>query len=108
MESALYSLFLVLRRHLVIGQFFSAQFFSAFHWSPSIGKPPMTGLLHQDYRIIRCVLLVTINQQTLYDSGILRQDYGIIPGLPMDHTRFADWVKNWVVYLLKQTKTMLT
>ena len=32
------------------------------------------------------VSFVTINQQTLYDSGILRQDYGNIRGLPVDPT----------------------
>ena len=41
------------RKHLVIS------FYAAFHWSPSIGKPRM------------------------YDSGILRQDHGIIRGLPI-------------------------
>ena len=34
--------------------------------------------------------LVTINQQTSNDSGMLRQNYGIIGGLPVYHTRFAD------------------
>ena len=29
--------------------------------------------------------------------GIIRQDYVIIQGLPMNHTRFADWVTIWVV-----------
>ena len=36
--------------------------------------------------------LVTIDRQTSYASGILHQYHGIIRGLPMDHTRFADWV----------------
>ena len=31
------------------------------------------------------VSLVIINRQTSYDSGILRQDYGIIRSLPMNH-----------------------
>ena len=30
--------------------------------------------------------LEIINRQTTYDSGILRQDYGIIRALPMEHT----------------------
>ena len=34
-----------------------------FHWSPSVGKPHMTGIFHQDY--------------------------GIIRGLPMNRTRFS-------------------
>ena len=38
------------------------------------------------------ISLVTINWQTLYDSGILCQDCGIIRSLPMNHTGFADWV----------------
>ena len=33
------------------------------------------------------VPLVTINRQTSYDSGILRQGYGIIRGLPTGSTR---------------------
>ena len=36
------------------------------------------------------VPLVTINQQTLYDSCLLSQDYGIIRGLPMNHRKFAN------------------
>ena len=35
------------------------------------------------------VSLVTINRQTSFDFGILRQDYRIIQGLLMNHTRFA-------------------
>ena len=50
------------------------------------------------------ILLVTVNRETLYDSGILCQDYGVIQGLPMDHTRFADRITIWVVHLPKQTK----
>ena len=34
------------------------------------------------------VSLGTINRQTSFDSGILRQDYGLIRGLPMNHSRF--------------------
>ena len=33
------------------------------------------------------VRLVTINRQTSYDSGILRQGYGNIRGLPIGSTR---------------------
>ena len=44
------------------------------------------------------VSLVTINWQTSYDSDILRQDSGIIQGLPMNHTRFADWVIGLYIY----------
>ena len=51
------------------------------------------------------VSFVTINRQTSYDSGIFRQDYGIIRGLPMNHTRFADWVTMWVVHLPERTET---
>ena len=42
--SALYSIqfWSVLRKHLVIGHFSLFSFFSAFHWSSSIGKPRMT------------------------------------------------------------------
>ena len=34
------------------------------------------------------ISLVTINQQTSYDSGILRQDYEFVRGLSMNHTRY--------------------
>ena len=50
------------------------------------------------------VSLVTINRQTSYDSGILRQDNRIIRGLPMNYTKFVDWVTIWVVHLLERTK----
>ena len=51
------------------------------------------------------VSLVSISWQTLYGSGILHQDNRIIRDLPMDHTRFADWVSIWVVHLIQeQTK----
>ena len=38
------------------------------------------------------ISLVTINRQTSYDSGILRQEYmyGTIRGMLMNHTGFAD------------------
>ena len=45
---------------------------------------------------------VIVNRPTSYDSGILRQDYGSIQGLPMKHTNFADWVTIWVVHLPKR------
>ena len=38
--------------------------------------------------VFLCFSLVTINQQTSYYSDNLRQDYGILRGLLMDHTRF--------------------
>ena len=38
------------------------------------------------------VSLVTINQQTSYDFGILRQDDRIVKCLPMNQMRFADYV----------------
>ena len=50
------------------------------------------------------VSLATIHRQTSYDSDILRQDYGFIRGLPMDHNRLADWVTIWIVNLPKQPK----
>ena len=56
--SALYSI--KLRKQLVIGQFSFSSIFLSFS-------------------------MVTINSQTSHDSGILRQDYGIILGLPMGH-----------------------
>ena len=49
--------------------------------------------------------LVTINQQTIYNSGILRQDYRIIQDLAMHYMRFADWVTIWVVHLPEWTET---
>ena len=47
------------------------------------------------------VSLVTINQQTSYDFGILRQDDRIVKCLPMNQMRFADYVTIWVVHLPK-------
>ena len=93
----------VLRKHLVIGQFSSFGFFSAFYWSPW-GRKPHIFLVSfiktsESYK----VSLVTISWQKSYDSGILREDCGIIQGLPMIHTRFADWVNICVVYLLELT-----
>ena len=45
----------------------------------------MTSLSFVESTESYAVSLVTINRQTSYDSGILRQDYGIIRGLPMIH-----------------------
>ena len=61
------------------------QLFSAFHWSPSIGKPRMTPVSFVKTPESYEVSLVTINRQTSYDSGILRQDYGIIRRLPTNN-----------------------
>ena len=44
------------------------------------------------------VSLVTINQQTSFDFGILRQDDRIVKCLPMNQMRFADYVTIWVVH----------
>ena len=79
------------------------------------------------FQFCLCFSLVTISRQTSYDSGILRQDhgilrgcichhqsanygirrqdYGIIRGLPMNRTRFADLVTMWVVHLPEWTET---
>ena len=66
--------------------------------------------------------MVTSNWQYLYDSGVLlktiesntvslvtinrqnsyHQDYGSIQGLPINCTRFADWVMILVVHLMSQ------
>ena len=43
------------------------------------------------------VSLVTINRQNSY-----HQDYGSIQGLPINCTRFADWVMILVVHLMSQ------
>ena len=80
------------------------KFFSVFHGTPSSTKPIMTPVSFVKTTKSYGVSLVTINLQTLYESGILRQDYGFIRNLPMDHTRFADWVTIWVVHLLKRTE----
>ena len=79
-------------------RYWSVQFvrfvFSAFHWSPSIGKPHMTPVFfvkttnHTRFHWS----VVIINRKTSYESGIFRQDYGIIRGLPMNHTRLPIWV----------------
>ena len=65
-----------------------------------IGKPSITLL-----NFIMIAESYEINRQTSYDSGILRPEYRIIQGLPMNHTRFADWVTNWVVHLPERTET---
>ena len=41
--------------------------------------------------------MVTIHRQNSYDSGILRQNYGIIRGLPMNHTKSADAASDQIV-----------
>ena len=34
-----------------------------------------------------------------YDTGNLRQNYGLIRGLPLNHTMFADWaISGWYIY----------
>ena len=67
-------------------------FFSAFHWSLSIGKPRTIPVSFVKTTEPLEVSLVTINRQTSLDSGILRQDYRIIRGLPLNPTRCDDWV----------------
>ena len=63
--------------------YWSVQFFSAFHWWPSLGKPPMTPAPFVKTTELYNVPLVNINRQTSYDFDILRQDYRIIRGLPI-------------------------
>ena len=62
-----------LGKYLVSGQFS----FSVFHWSPSTGKPRVTPVPFTKTMESYKVSLVTSNQQTLYDSSILHQGYGI-------------------------------
>ena len=49
--------------------------------------------------------MVTIKAQTYYDFGILRQDYEIIRGLPMTHTRVFDCVTPMIWVVPEQTET---
>ena len=51
------------------------------------------------------VWLITINRQTSYVFGILCRDYGIIWGLPMNPTGFADLDSIKVEDLLELTET---
>ena len=48
--------------------------------------------------------MVTTNRRASYDAGILRQDYEVIRGLPMNHTRFADCDTILVVHLPERTE----
>ena len=75
------------RKHLVIGLL---GFLCDFYWSPSIGKPRMTPVFFVKTTQSYEVKLVTINRQTSYDSGIRRQDYGLIRGLPVNRARLVD------------------
>ena len=59
----------------------SVNFCSAFHCSPSIGKPRMTPVSFVKTTETYEVSLVTINRQTSHDYGILL-DYGITLGSP--------------------------
>ena len=52
------------------------------------------------------VSLVTINRQTSYSSGILRQDFGIKRVLAMDHKRFADLGTFLVLQLPERAETI--
>ena len=63
--------------------YWSVQSFSVFHWSPLISKPRMTLVFFVKTTESYKVSFVTCNRQTSYDSGILRQDSGIIQGLPI-------------------------
>ena len=67
--------FIGLRKHLVIGQF---AFLCVFYWLPSVGKTRMIPVFFVKTTESYEVSLVTINRQTSYESGILRQDYGHI------------------------------
>ena len=53
-------------------------FFSGFHWSSPIGKCRLTPVSLVDTTESYKVSLATLNRQTSYDPGILRQDYKII------------------------------
>ena len=53
-------------------------FFSAFYWIVSISKHPTSPLASVKSTKSYEASLVTINRQTSYDSGILRQHYKIV------------------------------
>ena len=81
--------------------YWSFYFFSAFNWSPSLGNSCVSGIFYVSKLQYHEVSLVTINQQTSYDFGILRQDDRIVKCLPMNQMRFADYVTISVVHLPK-------
>ena len=78
-----------------LGNFRFSLLFSGHHQSSTL-------VFHlQDYGTTESyeVSLVTISRQPSYDTGIPRQEYGIIQGLPMKHSGFADWVTVLVVHV---------
>ena len=87
---------------IVIGQFSLFSFFFAFHWSPSTGKPCIT-LLYPSSRLRNHTMLHWLPSFGIpHITSCLRQDYGTIQCLQMNHSRFADWVTIWVVHLPKR------
>ena len=78
--------FIGYEKHLVIGQF-SFTLLLLF-----TGHPSMTPVSFVKTAKSYEVSSVTIHPQISYDSGILRQNYGLIRGLPMNPTRLADWI----------------
>ena len=96
--NALYPLFIGFEE---TSSYWSVQFFSAFHWSSSVDKPRMTS--------VSFVIRGFIGPYQSANFVWLRyplQDYGVLRGLPMNHTRFGDWVTIWVVYLPEWTETV--
>ena len=78
-----------LKKHLVIGHFTFSLLFIGHHHSANL---VFLNFFYVSKLRYHEVSLVTINQQTSYDFGILRQDDRIIKCLPMNQVRFADCV----------------
>lgn len=82
-----FSFFRFLRKHLVIGRF-SLFGFIRNHQSANLVCLRYPSLILWDHAKFH---FVTVTRRTSYDSGIVRQVYGILRDLPMNHTRFAIW-----------------
>ena len=92
----------VFRKHLVIGKFRFSLLSMVTINRQTLYDP---GILRQNNESYQ-VSMVTIKRQTSYDSGILPSRLRkSLRGLPMNHTRFADWVTTWVVHLPEWTET---
>ena len=65
----------------------------------SIFNPTFIVFLLVSSVLFSLFLLVNTNRKTSFEPGILRQ------GLPLYHSKFADWIITWVVHLPELTET---
>ena len=97
--------FVIRWKNLVVAHFYFSSVFLCFSLVTISWEPHMTTVSFVKTMESYNISLFLSKWQTPYDSGIIREGYGMIRGLLMDYPSFFDRVTIWVVYSRERTET---